>query len=76
MFEGLVVQSVGFVNFGDLAKRFENKDLKYIAGYVTYFTNGYIMVNGGGSASSEDYITIYLFDNTGKILYQDSETTF
>lgn len=69
MFEGLIISSTeGFVNFGELAKRYSNDALMYIRGFVIHFTNGYIMVSDGGGSSGDDIVDVYLIDETGKIL--------
>lgn len=75
-FEGLVINTIeGFVNFGELARRYNNESLKYIRGFVTHYTNGYVSVSDGGGASGFDLVSIYLLDEKGNIIYEN-ETTY
>lgn len=75
MFEGLVIQSIGgFLNFGELEKRFNNEKLRYVRGFITNFTNGYSMISDGGGASGYDVVSIYLLDELGNIIYVNDIT--
>lgn len=69
MFERLIISHAeGFVNFGELSKRYSNDALMYVRGFVIHFTNGYIMVSDGGGSCGDDYVVVYLIDETGKII--------
>jgi hypothetical protein len=60
--KGLTVQSIFFADYGAFAdfgdEPIAEKKLYYTRGWCTSFTNGIVMVNGGGSCSSRDQLTV------------------
>jgi hypothetical protein len=65
---GQPVLSVRFAQVGELAEKFKKPELKYVCGTVVELFNGWLIVSGGGSRSSVDYVDTWLLSSLGVML--------
>lgn len=72
LMSGLVVKSFGgYYVYSQLEKQFNKESLRYVTGFVIYYTNGYVSVSGGGCASGSNLSEFWLLNENGEILWSD-----
>lgn len=68
--KGLQITGFGESFYGTFSKDTNNRAY-YLTGFATYFSNGWKMINGGGSCSSQDFVSMTILDEGCNIIYEN-----
>jgi hypothetical protein len=60
---------------GELADKFGKPEIKYVCGTVVELFNGWMIVSGGGSRSSVDFVDSWLLSSAGVVLASNGTIT-